>query len=402
MDDFKSKTLAFVYHVPFWEENGEVWTTYSPIGRYVEALAANFNTVILISPLRKETHQPLYRVRASNLQISTVRALDNVQSYYLHLFHFYARCLKTIKNADIVSIRMPTLTAYPAYIAAKFYNKPVFTVVVGENLEFIKLAGYSGIKKWVAHLVGGLQDLLMEEIIKKHPTFTNGEELYKKYSRFNKHVFMMRSSTINASDIMPTFRDTCQTDSLRILTVAVISPRKGTSLIPVIIAQLRDIGIEVNWTYIGNIEGNSGDMELTKTQNLARELGVDECLIFERPKGFSELLPLYRNSDIFVLPTYMEGIPRVILEAQASGLPVITTKVGGIPGAVKDGIDALLVEPGDASAMVAAILKVIRGHQFRKELIINGLSASLKNTVEAETNKMIENIQSFIKMETLR
>jgi len=50
MEKLGSLNLAFVYHVPFWEESGEIWTSFPPIGRYVEALAKYFCTVTLITP----------------------------------------------------------------------------------------------------------------------------------------------------------------------------------------------------------------------------------------------------------------------------------------------------------------------------------------------------------------
>lgn len=395
MEEFKSKTLGFVYHVPFWEKDGEIWTCYSPIGRYVEALAIHFDKVILIAPEKNPEHQPLYKVRANNIKVTKIKSLKNVQSYYFHLLHFYAKCFKFAKQVDVINVRMPTLTGFPAFVAARIYKKPVFLVVVGENLEFIKLAGYSRIKKIAALAVGWFQDQLMRLMIKNSPTFTNGEDLYEKFHNLNHQVHLMRSSTINEADILPAFRDTCKRAPYRILTVAVVTPRKGTSFIPPVIAQLKAMGIQVDWRYIGYVEGNSGQMELEKTIKLAEELNVSQYLTFESPKGFNELLPIYRESDIFVLPTYMEGVPRVILEAQASGLPVITTKVGGIPGAVHDGVDALLTSPGNPFEIGLAIKEIIRNLDFRHELIRNGVERAKKNTLELETKKMLE---KFLKM----
>lgn len=392
MDDFKSKTLGFVYHVPFWEENGEVWTTFSPIGRYVEALASHFRQVTLIAPTKTLEQEPLYHVTANNITIIYINSLKNVQSYYSRLFHFYINCLRFGKQVDIINIRMPTLTGFPAFVAAKIQRKPVFLVVVGENLEFIKLAGYSGIKRIAAQFVGWFQDHLMRIMIKSCPTFTNGEDLLNKYNHLNQNVHLMRSSTVNQADILSEFRDTCQSMPYQILTVAVVSPRKGIILIPQIIALLRDSGVQVNWKIIGSIEGHSGELELNKTKQLANELGVASALSFERPIGFSDLLPRYQASDIFVLPTYMEGIPRVILEAQASGLPVITTNVGGIPGAVRDGVNALLCPPGGVLEITEAIRKIILDEALRQSMIKNGLITAHRNTLEQETKRMLSKI----------
>ena len=389
----KSLHLAFVYHVPFWEKDGEIWTTFPPIGRYVDSLAPHFKKVTIASPKPLVSDQPLYRMKASNLAIFTVKPHPNLQSYYFHLVSFYISYLRAAPDWDLVNVRMPTLTGYPAYLAARFYHKPVFLVVVGENLNFLSLASYSGIKKWAINIIARLQDFLMKRMIRNSLTFTNGEDLFKKFKPYNEQVYPMRSSTISQSDLLPDVRDTCCQTPFRILTVATVAPRKGTVLIPEIIAALKYEGIDISWTYIGNTDGNAGEQELEKTLKLACELGVSSQIRFHKAVGFDELVSFYRSSDIFVLPTYMEGVPRVILEAQASGLPVITTSVGGIPQAVENGIDAILTSPGNLVEIVAAIQKVIQDPNFRRGLISKGLETAQKFTLESETKRMLDKVE---------
>lgn len=63
--------------------------------------------------------------------------------------------------------------------------------------------------------------------------------------------------------------------------------------------------------------------------------------------------------DVFVLASVTEGMPLTVLEALAAGRPVVATRVGGIPEAVSDGVNGLLVSPGDAQGMAAAILRLL-------------------------------------------
>lgn len=396
MTETKSLHLAFIYHVPFWEENNQIWTTYSPIGRYVDSLSHHFAHITIISPTRSVSHHALYQLNASNISIKRISAFPNIQSYYFQLPYFYFRLFREIKKCDIVSIRMPVLTGFPAYLAARWYRKPLFLVIVGENFQFVKLAGYSRLKSTIANLTAKLQDVLMKQAIKNSLTFTNGEELLAKFKHLSHNVCLMRSSTISQADILTVFRDTCNNKTNRILTVASVTPRKGTSLIPEAIKILSDKGFQVEWKYIGRIEGQSGEQELAKTLNIASQLDVSSMLSFQGPTGFSDLMPIYRESDIFVLPTYAEGIPRVILEAQASGVPVITTGVGGIPQAVSNGNDALLIPPGDSLAMAETIEKVITDYELRQTLIKNGLNTAEKFTLESETALMIKKVNEVL------
>lgn len=85
-----------------------------------------------------------------------------------------------------------------------------------------------------------------------------------------------------------------------------------------------------------------------------------------------ELPDLYRAADLFVLPAVhdargnVDGLPNVILEAMASGLPVVATRVSGIPLAVEDGATGLLVGEGDREALTAALLALLAAPERRR------------------------------------
>jgi glycosyltransferase involved in cell wall biosynthesis len=108
----------------------------------------------------------------------------------------------------------------------------------------------------------------------------------------------------------------------------------------------------------------------------------------------SNLWREYDAADIFVFPTYAEGFPRVILEAMARGLPVVSTRVSGIPGLVKD--HALLVSPGSPHEVAEAILKVIDDPMLRRNLIRGGRDIARQYTLEETTRRRAEAIRSVL------
>ena len=77
---------------------------------------------------------------------------------------------------------------------------------------------------------------------------------------------------------------------------------------------------------------------------------------------------VYRRGDIFVSPTYGEGFSNTILEAMASGLPIVSTRAVGVVDCLGDGRDALLVEPRDADGLASAIARLLDDPTLRRTL----------------------------------
>jgi glycosyltransferase involved in cell wall biosynthesis len=86
-----------------------------------------------------------------------------------------------------------------------------------------------------------------------------------------------------------------------------------------------------------------------------------------RPNS-AELMKLYERADVFVFPTLGDSLPLVIMEAMASGLPVITTAVGAIAEEVEDGVTGFLTPPEDHRALANATLKLVRDVELRRQM----------------------------------
>jgi glycosyltransferase involved in cell wall biosynthesis len=109
-------------------------------------------------------------------------------------------------------------------------------------------------------------------------------------------------------------------------------------------------------------------------QQLARRLHVQENVVFAGDVPDLQLPLYYAAADALALPSknMSEGFGLTLLEANASGLPVIATSVGGIPSVVRDGYNGLLVKPNDAHALADAIARIIKGRKEREEMGRNG------------------------------
>jgi glycosyltransferase involved in cell wall biosynthesis len=99
-------------------------------------------------------------------------------------------------------------------------------------------------------------------------------------------------------------------------------------------------------------------------------LGLDGAF---RLAGFSPDLDLYYPQfDLFVLPSFTEGLPNVVLEAFAAGVPVVATAVGGTPEVVEDGVNGRLVAPGDAAALARRIAETLADDDRRRVMGLRG------------------------------
>ena len=94
--------------------------------------------------------------------------------------------------------------------------------------------------------------------------------------------------------------------------------------------------------------------------------GIDANVVFA---GFREDMPrIYRSMDVFVLPSYREGAPRSVMEAMASGRPVVATDIAGCRDQVVNGETGILVPPGDVDSLEAALLRLIDDVVLRRQL----------------------------------
>jgi len=99
---------------------------------------------------------------------------------------------------------------------------------------------------------------------------------------------------------------------------------------------------------------------------------------------------MYRDYDLFVLPTLPgEGIPRVLLEAMASGVPVVTTRVSGIPSLITHETNGLLVDQTTAGSIADALARLVRDAPLRQRLIAQGYQTARGLTLESQAARML-------------
>ena len=106
---------------------------------------------------------------------------------------------------------------------------------------------------------------------------------------------------------------------------------------------------------------------------LAERAGIASSTEFYDSVGVDVLRSLYSDCDVLVLPSRNEGWGLALMEAMACGKPVVATRVGGIPELVRDGVDGILVDPGDTKALASAICRLLNDPSERKRMGASGV-----------------------------
>jgi glycosyltransferase involved in cell wall biosynthesis len=185
-------------------------------------------------------------------------------------------------------------------------------------------------------------------------------------------------------------RQTQSKHSPRILFVGGNMQRKGLSVLlqsmPFILSQVKDCLLWI----VGN------DPMIPKFKKTTQKMGIDKQTIFLGHKNQGDLLNLYRDADLLVLPALIEAFGVVILEAMAAGLPVIASDCGGIPEIITNGENGYLVPPDDYKKLAEAIVKLIKDENLRNNFIQNGFETSEQFSAEKMLKATFDLYAKFI------
>lgn len=135
-----------------------------------------------------------------------------------------------------------------------------------------------------------------------------------------------------------------RTGPMRVLNVGRLVPDKGQGVLLEAISLLESRGVEVTATLVGD-----------GPDRAALESAASTSVSFVGSVGQDRIRDLYAEADAFCLPSFAEGVPVVLMEAMATGLPVVSTRIAGIPELVEDGLSGLLVAPGRADVVADAL-----------------------------------------------
>ena len=176
--------------------------------------------------------------------------------------------------------------------------------------------------------------------------------------------------------------------ALRALYLGYIGRAKGSFDLVEAAATLRSRGISIVFDLVGD-DLTPGERKRLLQQ--ASDSGLNGSVCLHPPAIGADKLECLGEADLFVYPSHSEGMPLAVMEAMACGLPVVASRVGGLPDLVQDGINGLLVEPGRPDQLAEAVTKLAVDSELRYAMQVNSYRiAAQRFDIESYVAQLVE------------
>jgi L-malate glycosyltransferase len=291
----------------------------------------------------------------------------------------YWFCRKLIKK-EKVDLTLAFFTVPCGFLAGCFKRKFKTPYIV--SLRGSDVPGYS--ERFT--LIYNFLTPLIKNIWKKADRVVANSEGLKKLAfetKPNQEIEIIYNG-IDIEEFKPVIRSLASDGKVKLLCVSRLTERKGINYL---IDAFKIISEEHNNIFLNIIgEGDAKD-ELVKQ---AENLSIRDKINFAGRIKHDQLPKIYERADIFVLPSLNEGMSNTILEAIASGLPVVATDTGGTQELIKDGVNGLVVKMKDTNDLAEKIEKLINDRGLRQKMAEESRNLALKFSWKCIAEKYVE------------
>jgi glycosyltransferase involved in cell wall biosynthesis len=346
---------------------------------FLTELARHCERFVLVGRVSDEVGEPRYRIPDSIefAPLPFYRALSRPLEAGGALAGSLRRFWRVLDRVEVVWVLGPHPLAI-AFAALAALRRRRVVLGVRQDLPSYLAARHPG--RTSLRLAGSALELVFRALSRHCATVVVGPALATGYRRA-RSLHELTVSLVRESDVVAEPAPAPDPDAeWTVLSVGRLEEEKNPLLLAEVLAGLCDRGEAWRLVVCGE-----GPLERELAER-ATELGVGERAELRGYLPFERLRELYLESDCLLHVSWTEGLPQVLLEALAAGLPVVATDVGGVRGAV--GEVAALVPPGDAEAAVAALLRLRGDRALRERLIRRGLERARRHTIESETSAL--------------
>lgn len=393
-------TLA-VFSAQYFCFDGTRYSTDEAFVNFVTSFRAHFKKIVFCDPVIRGRETKPYVLESPKTDVCPLPYF-RVYSLWKNLLVTYPKIYRIIRDNlhrwDVIWLPGPhPVTFLFAYLCRR-ERKPFFQVVRANLMEQVRHSN-RGVKRFCGMAIVAILECLSQRIAQENLTFTVGKEMYDIYRRRGTKVHQIAVSLVSERDLADVYNSGSWElhRPVRLLCVGRLDREKGIYfLIKAVEELVTERGLEIVLNIVGKgLKGGEEKRLLheVKKRRLSKHVHFHGYIAYG-----SELLDLYRTSDIFVVPSLPgEGVPQTLFEAMACGLPIVATKVAGIPYLINDGKDGLLVNPGSTNELCEAVALLIDTPELRYRLIGNGLKTVKDHTLEAERARIIAKLSGFLR-----
>lgn len=399
----KLPSAVVVLDEPFYQKSGHILCP-SNWWRFGSQLAAHFDKFTLFVPLSEGPCPDNARlVNTERLTIHGRFFYRRIEEYYRRVWTSRKQLLATARELfgknELVILRVPDPSVLLLARLAWKMDKPTMLFVSGNILMATSYADSYGLKSKVARIFARrLRKMELTIARRSKMVAAWGEELLPIFRRINPQTILAAAPILSKEHICKR-QDTCSGPTVRIMRVAEILPNKGLAYLLKAVAELRRRGRDIKLDVAGGTNQPAYQEELL---TLVRDLDIGEHVKFHGQVEFGPaLFDLYSHSDIHVISSISEGLPRCIVEGRAFGLPTIATNVGGIPTVVQHKKNGILINPRDPEEIVQAVELIMDDSSLRREIIQEGYKLARLETVEFQAARLAGLMAKALKGEPL-
>lgn len=373
-----------------YRRDGDVVSTFRAFIRFPTQLPPRVDEVVVFARIAPEPGRGPYELPGDPVRVVELPYYPRVTDVVGMLRAIGGSCRRFARELDrleAVWVFGPHPVALVLALIARRRRVPLFLGVRQDYAQYIAHRLPSPRWRWAVP-VAALLDLAFRRLAREAPTVAVGNELARRYEGGRAPVLMTGFSLVRRADLVSleeALGRSADGPHRHLLTVSRLDPEKNPLLLLDVIAALREEDTRWHLTIAG--DGPLRGAVIAR----AAALGVSEAvtLLGEVTNG-PELWTLYRGSHVFLHVSLTEGLPQVLFEAQAAGLAVVATAVGGVGEAVTDGRTGLLIGPGDAAAAVQAVRRVSDDRDLRELLVRTALEGIEQQTMEAQLERLAE------------
>lgn len=335
-----------------------------------------FESIIVCTRIRNVDKSNLSISSGPGVRFEPVSAYRNIKDIVFNLPKIMKQLLTAINVADTVIIRLPSVLGWIGFFLAKMKRKSILIELVGCPKDAYSNLGWFG--KIVAPLAAALTRFQIKNV--GFSIYVTRNYLQGKYP-CNGTTAAISNVQLKDTEKEFTYTATDFDKPLKIGSVGQIDLKyKGFQTM---IAALADLP-EAQYEIVGR--GNQNYL-----RDLAKNLGVFDRVSFQGALSHDEVMTWLESLDIFVQPSFTEGLPRAVIEAMSKGLPVVGSRVGGIPELIDS---EWTFPPGDATALSDTIDKLKTVENRRISSFIN-LQKSANYNSQILQNKRAEILSEF-------